>query len=152
MTEHEQTLRPPPVTAVSITYRDNLTEVRQFVRDNAARAGLPASRVGDLVIAISELAANTLCHTNGSGTLHMWAESGGPVCQVHDDGHLSDPLAGYIRPPDAGRGHGLWVVRQLSDALDITADPGGTVIRLRMRLADTDSVSGSGVVDGFEAR
>lgn len=152
VTEHEQMLRPPPVTAVSITYRDNLAAVRQFVRDNAAKAGLPASRVGDLVIAVSELAANTLCHTGGSGTLHMWTASGELVCQVHDGGFLADPLAGYIRPPpDEGHGHGLWVVRQLSDASAITTGPSGTVIRLRMQLADPDSVSGRGAVDGFEA-
>jgi anti-sigma regulatory factor (Ser/Thr protein kinase) len=140
VTEYEEMLRPPPAAAVSITYRDNLAEVRQFVRDNAARAGLPAARVGDLVIAVSELAANTLSHTDGSGTLHMWAASGELLCQVQDGGHLADPLAGRIRPPpDAGRGHGLWVVRQLSDALDITTGPGGTVIRLRMQLDNPDS-------------
>jgi anti-sigma regulatory factor (Ser/Thr protein kinase) len=37
----------------------NLAEVRAFVRVHAAALGLPPSRTGDLVIAASELAANT---------------------------------------------------------------------------------------------
>lgn len=141
--EHEQPLPSPPVNAASITYRDNLAEVRQFVRMNAASAGLPTARIDDLVLATGELAANTLCHTAGIGTLHIWAVPAELLCQVHDSGHLADPLAGHNRPPPgASHGHGLWAVRQLSDAVDISIGPTGTTIRLHMHLGARPDTQG----------
>jgi anti-sigma regulatory factor (Ser/Thr protein kinase) len=48
---------------------------------------------------------------------------------------MTDPEAGLVRPPpDADHGHGLWVVRQLCDSVDITTGPGGTTICLYMQL------------------
>lgn len=117
-----------------ITYRHDLARVREFVRNQAGKAGLSAFRTGDLVIAVSELAANTLRHTRGGGTLRIWIEPGEVICEVHDGGHITDPLAGRVRPAAAaGHGHGLWVVRQLCDDVDIRSDSGGTTIQLRMR-------------------
>jgi DcmR-like sensory protein len=52
-------LTRPPGRAAALTYRDDLAQVRAFAAEHARRAGLPASRVRDLVIAVSELAANT---------------------------------------------------------------------------------------------
>jgi anti-sigma regulatory factor (Ser/Thr protein kinase) len=125
----------PPDHAAAITYRGDLAKVRQFVRDQAARTELPADRIGDLVIAVSELAANTLRHTEGHGSLHIWSSPGEVVCEVRDGGHISDPLVGSIRPDsEAASGHGLWVVRQLCDAVNIQSDSGGTTIRLHMLL------------------
>jgi anti-sigma regulatory factor (Ser/Thr protein kinase) len=109
--------------------------VREFVRIQADLAGLSAFRTGDLVIAVSELAANTLRHTQGDGTLHIWLEPGEMICEIHDDGHITDPLAGHVRPAaTSGHGHGLWVVRQLCDSVDIRSNSGGTTIQLRMRI------------------
>jgi anti-sigma regulatory factor (Ser/Thr protein kinase) len=119
-----------------ITYRYDLARVREFVRVQAGKAGLSAFRTGDLVIAVSELAANTLQHTQGSGSLHIWVEPGEMVCEIHDDGLIADPFVGRIRPEaTAGHGHGIWVVRQLCDAVDIRSDSDGTTIQLRMRIA-----------------
>jgi anti-sigma regulatory factor (Ser/Thr protein kinase) len=135
VTEHAPSLHLPPADAASITYRSNLAEVRAFVRTHAAVAGLPPSRTGDLVIAASELAANTLRHTTSSGTLQLWTTGGELLCQVRDSGHITDPFAGQASPPpDAGHGHGLWVTRQLCDAVDITTSPSGTTICLHMQL------------------
>jgi anti-sigma regulatory factor (Ser/Thr protein kinase) len=87
------------------------------------------------VIAVSELAANTWRHTDAGGTLHIWAADGEVLCQVHDSGHISDPLAGRRRPiPEAGRGHGLWVVNQLCDLAELRTGSTGTTIRLHIRL------------------
>jgi anti-sigma regulatory factor (Ser/Thr protein kinase) len=125
----------PPAHAAAITYRRDLARVRQFVRDQAAKSGLPDNRIEDLVIAVSELAANTLRHTEGDGVLHIWCSAGELVCQIRDGGHISDPLAGSIRPDsEAANGHGLWVVRQLCDTVNIQSDSGGTTIQLHMRL------------------
>jgi anti-sigma regulatory factor (Ser/Thr protein kinase) len=131
----DQPLPSPPGRAAALTYRDDLAHVRAFAFAQARQAGLPAGRARDLVIAISELAANTWRHTDAPGTLHIWAADGELLCQVHDSGHVSDPLAGRRRPtPDAGRGHGLWVVNQLCDLAELRTASTGTTIRLHIRL------------------
>lgn len=79
----------------------------------ARRAGLPPPRVNDLVIAVSELAANTLAHTRGPGTFTLWVTDQEVICQVQDQGQIIDPLAGRLRPapdaPDGGRDFGSYI-------------------------------------------
>jgi len=131
----DQPLPSPPARAAALAYQDDLAHVRAFAAARARRAGLPADRARDLVIAVSELAANTWRHTDGGGTLHIWAADGEVLCQVHDGGHVGDPLAGRRRPiPEAGRGHGLWVVNQLCDLAELRTASTGTTIRLHFRL------------------
>jgi anti-sigma regulatory factor (Ser/Thr protein kinase) len=131
----DQPLPSPPDRAAALTYRDDLARVRAFASAQARRAGLPAGRARDVVIAVSELAANTWRHTDAPGTLHIWAADGELLCQVHDSGQVSDPLAGRRRPtPEAGRGHGLWVVNQLCDLVELRTASTGTTIRLHIRL------------------
>jgi anti-sigma regulatory factor (Ser/Thr protein kinase) len=127
-------LSKPPAEAEELVYRADLATVRAFITTRARRAGLTARRINDLVIAISELAANTLAHTSGPGTLLVWATDEDMICQVHDGGQLSDPDPGRARPePDAlGGGRGLWVVRQICDRVDIWVGADGTTIRTYM--------------------
>ncbi|HTV99004.1 MAG TPA: ATP-binding protein [Streptosporangiaceae bacterium] len=126
-------LASPSADARTIAYRDDLAAVRQFTTAQARRAGLPPSRVLDLVIAVNELAANTLEHTSGPGTLTIWSTPGEVICQVSDGGHISDTAAGSgLQAPD---GHvGLWVVRKICDQVHIQRSPHGTTIRLHMLL------------------
>jgi anti-sigma regulatory factor (Ser/Thr protein kinase) len=131
----DQPLPGPPGWAAALTYRDDLAQVRAFAARHARRAGLPPSRTRDLVIAVSELAANTWRHTDATGTLHVWPADGELLCQIHDSGHISDPLVGRHRPAlDAGNGHGLWVVHQLCDLVELRTTSAGTTIRLHIRL------------------
>jgi anti-sigma regulatory factor (Ser/Thr protein kinase) len=51
------------------TYRSDLSEVRALVLEQARQAGLTGERANDLMLAVSEVAANTLRHTRSSGTL-----------------------------------------------------------------------------------
>jgi hypothetical protein len=62
-------LSAPPPAAESLRYRDDRAGARAFAASRAQRADLPPRRVGDLVIAVGELAANTFAHTSGPGTL-----------------------------------------------------------------------------------
>jgi hypothetical protein len=82
------------------------------------------------------LAANTFVHTSGPGTLTLWATQSEIICQVNDTGQITDPLAGRLRrdPAAAGGGHGLWVVQQACDLVQIRTSPAGTAIRLHMYL------------------
>ena len=125
----------PPDGSEVLRYRANLSRVREFTAAWAHRAGLPPRQVSDLVIAAAELAANTLTHTSGPGTLTLWATDEEVICQVQDQGQITDPLAGSVRPapdaPDGGRG--LWVVHQVCDRVEIHSGPAGTTIRAHLR-------------------
>jgi hypothetical protein len=64
--ECECPLPPPPARAASLAYSGDLRPARALVSGLAAQAGLPAGRTADLVLAVSELAANTLRHTRAA--------------------------------------------------------------------------------------
>jgi anti-sigma regulatory factor (Ser/Thr protein kinase) len=129
-------LSTPPAASQALRYRADLAGVRAFAASRARRAGLAADRVGDLMAAVGELAANTFVHTSGPGTVTVWATRGEIICQVNDTGQITDPLAGRLRrdPAAAGGGHGLWVVQQACDLVQIRTSPAGTAIRLHMHL------------------
>jgi anti-sigma regulatory factor (Ser/Thr protein kinase) len=114
-----------------LAYHDDLARTRGFAASWGRRAGLSPRRVGDLVIVVGELTANTLAHTGGPGVLRLWVSGGEIVCQVSDEGQITDPLAGMRRPDPAadGGGRGLWVVRQLCDRVEISAGSAGTMVR-----------------------
>jgi anti-sigma regulatory factor (Ser/Thr protein kinase) len=125
---------PQPDEAV-LTYRDDPRSARTFVRDRAKAAGLREPRLTDLVIAVGELAANTLRHTDGTGSVRVWVSGTEVICDVRDSGYLGDVLAGRLLPAaDAGRGHGLWVVQQVCDLVEIRTNKSGTTFRLHMAL------------------
>ncbi|HEY5985342.1 MAG TPA: sensor histidine kinase, partial [Streptosporangiaceae bacterium] len=65
----EQALPDPPPDAKVLPYDADLRPVRALVASEAVKAGLPDPRVSDLVLAVSEVAANTLRHTPAGGVL-----------------------------------------------------------------------------------
>jgi anti-sigma regulatory factor (Ser/Thr protein kinase) len=133
----DRPLSSPPANAGFLPYRDELGAVRRFIAEGAHRAGLPPDRVRDLVLAISELTANTIAHTTGPGSVTMWAVGGELLCQVDDAGQIADPLAGRRRadPAAPGGSRGLWMVQQLCDLVEIRVGAAGNTIRLHMRLS-----------------
>jgi anti-sigma regulatory factor (Ser/Thr protein kinase) len=129
-------LPPPGDDAVFHTYRTDLAKVRALVLHQGRAAGLTESRATDLVLAVSEVAANTLRHTQSAGTLAIWRQPGELVCEIQDEGTIADPLAGQRRPgPDATGGHGLWLVHQVCDVVELRSDATGTTIRMHMGIA-----------------
>jgi anti-sigma regulatory factor (Ser/Thr protein kinase) len=127
-------LPAPPATAEFIDYRSRLHPVRALVGRYAARAGLAAESCADLILAVSEVTANTLAHTAGGGTAHIWTSGREVICQVHDGGWITDPMAGRKRPPPDSDGQGLWVVNHLCDLVETRSGPAGTTTRLHFRL------------------
>ena len=93
-------LDPPPAEAEVFRYNTDLAAVRRLVAGHARRAGLTGERTIDLVLAVNEIAANTISHTTGSGVLQIWHTPEEIVCQLHDQGEITDPLAGRVRPAD----------------------------------------------------
>jgi anti-sigma regulatory factor (Ser/Thr protein kinase) len=122
-----------PTAAEALEYQRDLRPVRALVTEVARGAGLAPSRCTDLVIAASEVAANTLRHTRGPGTVRVWATDSEVLCQFEDSGFINDPLAGHGRPPgDRPGGQGLWLVNQLCDLAEIRTSELGTTMRLHM--------------------
>ena len=132
--ECERPLSPPPGHAEVLVYRDDLRPLRSLVERYASHGGLPGDRVASLVLAASELAANTLRHTSSHGNLSIWQTRSALRCQVQDQGWIADPLAGRRRRPSTEPGHGLWVVNQICDLTEMRTGPAGTTIRLHMGL------------------
>lgn len=128
-------LPSPTNDAMYHTYRSDLSQVRALVLQHAREAGLAEGRVNDLVLAVSEVAANTLRHTQSSGTLAIWHDADEVICEIRDEGRITDPLVGKQKPaPGASGGHGLWLVRQVCDLVELTSDANGTTIRMHMAL------------------
>jgi anti-sigma regulatory factor (Ser/Thr protein kinase) len=120
---------------MTYAYTTDLAAIRAVVHRYATLAGLPEPRASDLVLAVSEVAANTVRHAKSPGSLKIWYDSDEIVCQVHDEGIIKDPLAGQRRPSlDERGGHGLWIVHEVCDKVDIRSDETGTTIRLHMKL------------------
>jgi anti-sigma regulatory factor (Ser/Thr protein kinase) len=133
--ERDRPLSGPPEDAAVLAYRADLATVRAFAARHARRAGLAAERALDLVLAVGELAANTFRYSHGGGVAAIWTAGNELICQIEDTGHITDLLAGQRQAPaDAGGGHGLWLVHQVCDLVELRSGPGRTVIRMHMRL------------------
>ncbi len=118
----------------SLSFADQLGSVREFVARHAAAAGLSQSRSRDLILAVSEIAANAVSYADG-GVIKAWCADGELMCQIEDSGFIPDPLAGRRqRPPDAAGGHGLWLVNLVCDLVERRTSPAGTTTRLHMRI------------------
>lgn len=113
----------------------NLYMVRTLVSDMAEDAGLSDERASDLVLAVNELATNTIRHAGGEGTLHAWRQFDRLVCQVDDEGYIEDPLAGRRMPlTEVAGGVGLWMVNQVCDLVEVRSDATGTTVRVHVLL------------------
>lgn len=109
----------------------DLPTVRRRVAAAGASAGLDDDRVDDLVLAVNELATNSVEHGPGSARLRLWASPGSVVAEVTDRGRMNVPFPGLVRPPSTGaRGRGLWLASELTDVLQVWSDDDGTVIRV----------------------
>jgi anti-sigma regulatory factor (Ser/Thr protein kinase) len=113
--------------------RTGLFGVRQRVAWLAESAGLPVKNTTGLVVAASELAANSIVHGGGTGTLHIWREDGRLLVEVEDRGSIEEPLVGRVRPlPTQVGGRGLWLANQFCDLVQIRSGSTGTAVRLQM--------------------
>jgi anti-sigma regulatory factor (Ser/Thr protein kinase) len=111
----------------------DLGQLRRLVAESAQAAGLAESRVRELVLCISELAANSVVHGGGTGVLRIWSEGNAVVCEVRDRGAIHDRLTGRIRPAiDALHGRGVWFANMMCDLVQIRSQVDGTVVRAHM--------------------
>jgi anti-sigma regulatory factor (Ser/Thr protein kinase) len=130
---YDRPLPAPPGCAEVLGYDTDLRPLRRLVASHARRTGLSGERAADFVLAASEIAANTLRHTRAGGLAHVWHTETEIVCQVQDQGWISDPLAGQRRRPAGEPGQGLWLVNQVCDLVELRTGRAGTTVRLHMR-------------------
>jgi anti-sigma regulatory factor (Ser/Thr protein kinase) len=136
---------PAPAGASAITelsFGDGeLADVRHAVLAWASGERLDHAAVEELVLAVNELAANSIRHGGGTGLLGCWREPHALVCEVRDAGVIEEPLLGRRRPAvDATSGRGVWLVNQLCDLVQIRSGSAGTVVRVHKRLVADGSI------------
>jgi anti-sigma regulatory factor (Ser/Thr protein kinase) len=128
-------LPAPPAHARAMDVSlDALAAIRRFVAAHAEGV-LSRERADDLLLAVNELATNSVRHGGGRGVLRIWRQPDALVCEVSDAGRIEQPLAGRVRPRlgQVG-GYGLWLANQLCDLVQVRAFATGGVVRLHMRL------------------
>jgi len=127
-------LEPPRGAPKSLDFGiAELGEVRRRVAAAAERAGMGATEVADFVTAASELAANSVMHGGGRGTLRLWRDRERLLAEVEDRGEIEDPLVGLVRPDvNQEGGRGLWLANRLCDLVQIRSGAGGTTVRLHV--------------------
>jgi anti-sigma regulatory factor (Ser/Thr protein kinase) len=126
----EPSIAAPGPPLVRLPIGDTVAGLRETVRSWAA-GHLPADRLDDLLLAVNEVATNGVRHGGPERSLAVWATPEAVICEVADNGVLGpSPLAGYL-PPVRGvpGGMGLWLVRQVCDAVHIAVSGGGTRVR-----------------------
>ena len=126
-------LPDPPGDALPLAFgAGSLEGVRRFVIDRVAGT-LTSMKLSDLLLAITEVAGNSIVHGGGTGTVRAWSTATGIACEISDRGWIREPLVGRARPElDRVDGRGLWMVNQLCDLVQIRSSPAGTVVRLHM--------------------
>jgi anti-sigma regulatory factor (Ser/Thr protein kinase) len=110
--------RPPTVTVTLPGMAASVPVARRLIRETLT--GCP--RAGDLMLAVTELAANSIHHSasgqGGSFTVQVRTEPGWARVEVTDEG----PSPGR---PLASNGWGLTIVAGITDRADTVIQPDG---------------------------
>jgi anti-sigma regulatory factor (Ser/Thr protein kinase) len=126
---------PAPPDAISARFdRGSISHLRDVTEAVARDASMPEGRVDDLVLAVSEIATNSVLHGGGGGTFSAWLDDDAIVCEVRDSGRFADPFVGRRAPTTtAFTGRGLWIANQVCDLVSIRDAADGSIVRLRQR-------------------
>lgn len=129
-------LSEAPAGATELGFDESgLSSVRSWIAAEATALGLPRSKVEEFVLAVGEIATNSVRHGGGSGRARLWSHDGVVVCEVTDRGSIEDPMVGRREPsPEQEGGFGFWIANQLCDLVQIRSYSTGSVVRLHMRL------------------
>ncbi len=115
-----------------------LSEARSFVAEQGQRAGMSAGRRHDLVVAANEIITNAFKFAGRAARVRLWREDDRLVCEVTDEGGgIAEASPGRVLPrADTIAGRGLWLARELSDDFDLRTGPGGTSVKMALRIED----------------
>jgi anti-anti-sigma factor len=109
----------------------HLAPLRRALSRWLAETGANRGETDDIVLAISEAAANAVLHAYGpeDGSFEILANANGGMIDVS----VRDRGRWRFRGPDEG-GRGIRLMRALVDSVDIVSGPSGTEVKLRRRL------------------
>jgi anti-sigma regulatory factor (Ser/Thr protein kinase) len=109
---------------------EDLPTIRRVVGSFALDAGLDVPRTEEFVLAVNEITTNAVIHGRPPARLRVWHADGEVVVEVTDTGDgIRDILAGQLTPPLVSRrGRGLWMTRQLCDAVEVSCDETGCTV------------------------
>jgi anti-sigma regulatory factor (Ser/Thr protein kinase) len=128
---------PPRVLEALVVDGLQLGRMRVLVAARAQQFGMEQQQTDDLMLAASEVAANSVVHGGGTAEFRLWRDAQSLVCEIRDSGHIDDALAGRERPAtDRLGGRGLWLANQLCDLVQIRSFPSGGVVRLHMSFSE----------------
>jgi anti-sigma regulatory factor (Ser/Thr protein kinase) len=102
-----------------------LHALRADTHAQACRAGLPEDRAVDAMLAVHELAANAVVHGAGRGRLRLWDLAGSLCCEIAE-GNPPDAAGAARDPWPVADGHGLWLVHQVADQVEVVSSPQGS--------------------------
>jgi anti-sigma regulatory factor (Ser/Thr protein kinase) len=115
-----------------------LAELRRTIRRNLAEAAgaIPSEVVDDVVLAVSEAAANAILYGSGAAqpvTVTVRVGGGWIEATIRDQGR---PVAPRTAPVMGLGGRGLWLIGQLVDELRLAKARPGTLVTLRRCIGD----------------
>jgi anti-sigma regulatory factor (Ser/Thr protein kinase) len=128
----EQSLPPPPDSVDTFAFDvTELHDLREFVFAHARAFGLDPDHAAELVLAASEIATNSVAYGGRHGAISVWGDGDCFLCEIHDHGHITDPLIGRLRPTEHEQGgYGIWLAHQMCDLVQIRSTTDGTTVRL----------------------
>ncbi len=122
-----------PTSPAAVTYTvhelPDLSSARRCASRYARLLGMCPDRIDDLQLIATELATNSLRHTQGSCRLAFWHHDEHLICEASDIGQLDDPLAGRRSSQS-----GLFLVNAVADLVRTHISPAGTKIQAYLRL------------------
>ena len=129
-------LGDPPAFAARLTFdADSLGAVRDLVTGRGEEAGFDRETTDALVLAVNEIATNSIRHGGGFGVILTWDDGNFLLFQVEDGGRIDAPLAGRRQPVlDEPGGRGLWLANQLCDLVQVRTFEDGNVVRIHMAI------------------
>jgi anti-sigma regulatory factor (Ser/Thr protein kinase) len=125
-------LPEPETLAPRIMFdRHDLGMLRGVVSRLAGSCDVAPRAAADLVLAVHEIASNSVIHGGGGGVLRWWSSPDAVVVEVRDLGHITDPMVGRVPPsPQGAGGRGLWLTNQLCDLVQVRSGTWGTCVRI----------------------
>jgi anti-sigma regulatory factor (Ser/Thr protein kinase) len=130
-------LPDPPEQPLELPFgQGDLPALRRTIRELGTGYGMTPLPVNDLIVAVNEVATNSLRHGGGEGLLRVWEDDGMLVTEVRDSGRIEAPLIGRERPTGHSQGgYGLWMVNQICDLVQVRSFRSGSAVRMHMRIA-----------------
>ncbi|HYH27846.1 MAG TPA: ATP-binding protein [Actinomycetota bacterium] len=120
-----------------------LSEIRTFVRERAAEAGLAEHRSADIVLAVSEACANAILHSGTDELTIDWdIEDDRIVVTIRDNGVFRRRVP--MPEVEGVGGHGIPLMMALVDGIEIregTSEHPGTLVRLTVRDGRSSSIA-----------